>query len=368
MNEDPIDANPRATPADSALAAGTGRRRLLRLVFMGLLPLLVAVTLLAWYLRGGGTVETDNAYVKSDKVAISTEVAGPVTEVLVRDNEAVAAGRVLFRLDPRPYRVALAEAEAKVAQVRNDLAALAATHRQKQAEITLASTRLAFARQQEQRQADLVARGFVSSSRFDEARQTSDLAAQQLPVLEQELQRIAATLGGRVDAPITGHPKMLAALAELDRARLNLARTEVRTALAGVVSRPPRLGQFVAVGGVAMALVVSDITWVEANFSETDLAYLRAGQAAEIRVDSFPGQVWRGQVESLSPATGAEFSLIPAQNATGNWVKVVQRVPVRIQLDTAAGQPPLRAGLSTVVTVHTGQRRQLLGLAWPAKH
>jgi membrane fusion protein (multidrug efflux system) len=365
MNEDPIDPATLAAPADVAIASRPGRRLLVRAVFMGLLPLLAVLALLAWYLHGGGSVETDNAYVKSDKIAISAEVAGPVTEVLVRDNEAVAAGRVLFRLDPAPYRVALAEAEAKVAQVRNDLAALAATHRQKQAEIILANTRLAFARQEQLRQADLVARGFVSSSRFDEARQASDLAAQQLPVLEQELQRIAVTLGGRVDAPIARHPSMLAARAELDRAQLDLARTEVRAALPGVASRPPRQGQFVSVGSAVMALVVSATPWVEANFSETDLSHLRAGQPAEIHIDTYPGLVWHGTVDSLSPATGAEFSLIPAQNATGNWVKVVQRVPVRIQLDSAAEQPPLRAGLSAVVTVRTGQRRQLLGLAWP---
>jgi len=129
--------------------------------------------------------------------------------------------------------------------------------------------------------------------------------------------------------------------------------------------RPPRRGQFVSVGSVVMALVVSATPWVEANFSETDLSHLRAGQPAEIRVDTYPGLVWHGTVDSLSPATGAEFSLIPAQNAAGNWVKVVQRVPVRIQLDSAAEQPPLRAGLSAMVTVRTGQRRQLLGLAWP---
>ncbi len=365
MNEDPIDPTSLAAPADGALAARARRRWRVRVVFMVLLPLLAAAALLAWYLRGGGFVETDNAYVKSDKVAISAEVAGLVAEVLVRDNEAVAAGRVLFRLNPAPYRVAVAEAEAKVAQVRNDLAALAATHRQKQAEITLANTRLAFARQEQRRQADLVARGFVSSSRFDEARQASDLAAQQLPVLEQELQRIAVTLGGRVDAPIARHPSMLAARAELERAQLDLARTEVRAALPGVASRPPRQGQFVSVGSTVMALVVSATPWVEANFSETDLGHLRAGQPAEIRVDTYPGLVWHGTVDSLSPATGAEFSLIPAQNAAGNWIKVVQRVPVRIQLDSAAEQPPLRAGLSAVVTVRTGQRRQLLGLAWP---
>jgi membrane fusion protein (multidrug efflux system) len=364
MNDDPI--NLATTDSPNGAGAASGRTRALRIVLMVVLPLMAAAVLLAVYLQGGRSVETDNAYVKSDKVAVSSEVAGPVLEVLVRDNEPVAAGRVLFKLDPAPFRVAVAEAEAGLAQARTELAALGATHRQKQAEITLARTRLAFARNEQQRQADLVARGFVASARFDEARQASDLAAQQITVLEQELQRIALALGGRVDAPAARHPSILTAQAALDRARLNLARTQVRAALAGVVSRPPRPGQFIAVGGVAMALVVSATPWVEANFDETDLTYLRAGQAAEIRVDTYPGLVWRGTVDSLSPATGAEFALIPAQNATGNWVKVMQRVPVRIRLDSTAQQAPLRAGLSAVVTVHTGQRRQLFGLAWPA--
>ncbi|MDP3820529.1 MAG: HlyD family secretion protein [Burkholderiales bacterium] len=346
--------------------AGRRMRPRRRVVLMVLIPLLGAALLLAFYLRGGRDVETDNAYVKADKVAVSAEVAGIVAEVLVRDNEPVAPGQVLFRLAPAPFRVAVAETEARLAQARVDLAALGASHHQKQAEIIVARTRLSFAQQEQQRQAELVARGFVSTARFDDARQASALAGQQISVLEQELQRIAVTLGGSANAPADRHPSILAARAELERARLDLARTEIRAALPGIVSKPPRLGQFVGVGSVAMALVVDAAPWVEANFTETDLTHIRSGQAARVRVDTYPGLAWLGTVDSLSPATGAEFALIPAQNATGNWVKVVQRVPVRIRLEVAAGQPPLRAGLSATVTIDTGQRRELFGLSMPA--
>ncbi|MDP1692717.1 MAG: HlyD family secretion protein [Burkholderiaceae bacterium] len=366
MNHDPIDRPEQIHPNTGAATGATSRKRFLRAVLMLLVPLIAAAVLLAFYLRGGREVETDNAYVKADKIPVSAEVAGPVVEVLVRDNEPVPAGKLLFRVDATPFRVAVAAAKARLTQARTDLAALGATHRQKQAEIALARTRLDFARQEQQRQSDLVARGFISTARFDEARQTRDLAAQQIAVLEQELQRIAVTLGGDIDAPMARHPSMLAAQAALDRAGLDLARTEIRAALPGIVSRPPRRGQFIGVGTVAMALVISDAPWVEANFAETDLTHLRPGQAAVVHLDTYPGFTWRGRVDSLSPATGSEFALIPAQNATGNWVKVVQRVPVRIHLEVEPGQPVLRAGLSAKVIIETGQKRRLFGLAWPA--
>lgn len=243
---------------DAAPGKPTARRmRRRRVILMVLMPLLSGALLLA-YLRGGRDVETDNAYVKTDKIAV-------VAEVLVRDNEPVAPGQVLFRLAPAPFRVAVAETEARLAQARVDLAALGASHRQKQAEIIVARTRLSFAQQEQQRQAELVARGFVSTARFDDARQASALAAQQISVIEQELQRIAVTLGGSANAPADRHPSILAARAELERARLDLARTEIRAMLPGIVNKPPRLGQFVGVGTVAMALVVNATPWVEAN-------------------------------------------------------------------------------------------------------
>ena len=344
-------------------AAPPPKRRLKRLVLLVVVPLVVALVIAVAYLRGGRFVETDNAYVKADLVPVSAEVAGPIKEVLVQENQPVTAGQLLFRVDPAPFQVAVAKAAANLAQVRIDLAATKAAFREKQAEIVVAQTRYAFARKDQQRLADLVARKFVSASRFDDAKQTTELAEQQIVALHQDLKRIAETLGGSADAPIERHPAYLRALAELDQAKLDLARAEVRAPLPGVVSKPPKPGQFAAVGAMTMALVVSNDTWVEANFTETDLTYVHPGQPVTVHIDTYPNITWKGTVDSLSPATGAEFSIIPAQNATGNWVKIAQRVPVRIKLDAAPDQPALRAGLSAVVEIDTGHRRRLFGYA-----
>lgn len=338
-------------------------RGLKRLLLLVVIPVIAAIGAGVVYLKGGRYVQTDNAYVKAEKVAISTEVSGRVHEVFVQENQVVTAGQPLFRLDPEPFQVAIAKAEARLAQVRTDFAALKASYRAKQAEITLATTRHAFAKRDQQRQADLVAKNFISAARFEESQQTADLAIQQINALEQDLYRIAETLGGSIDTPVEKHPTYRSALAELSKVKLDLAHTEVRASLPGNVNKPPRLGQFVTAGSMAMALVVSGNLWIEANFTETDLTYMHPGQPVVIRIDTYPGVTWHGTVDSLSPATSAEFSVIPAQNATGNWVKITQRVPVRIKLDAETNAPQLRAGLSAVVEIDTGHRRRLLGFA-----
>ncbi len=351
-------------PSASVVPMRRSRRRLNRLILLVAVPIVALIAIGAVYLGGGRYVETDDAYVKADKVPISAEVSGMVTEVLVNENQNVKAGEALFRLDPVPFQVAVAKAEAQLAQVRTNLAALKASYREKQAEIALARTKYDFALKDQQRQAELVAKNFVSASKFDDARQSAELAGQQIAALEQDLRRIAESLGGGVDVPIERHPSYREALAALEQAKLNLSRAEVRAPLPGTVSKPPKPGQYLAAGATAMALVVSGDHWVEANFTESDLTYVRPGQPATVEVDTYPDKTWRGTVDSLSPATGAEFSLIPAQNATGNWVKIAQRVPVRIRLDAASGMPELRSGLSADVRIDTGHRRRLLGLSF----
>ncbi|HJU71372.1 MAG TPA: HlyD family secretion protein [Paucimonas sp.] len=351
--------NSHALPSEGA--ARPPRQRTKRLALLVAVPLIAGLAVLFLYLKGGRYVDTDNAYVKADKVPVSAEVAGAIQEVLVRENQAVTAGQLLFRLDPAPFQVAVAKSEARLAQVRTDLAALKAGYREKQAEITLARTKYAFVLKEQRRQADLAAKNFISAARLDEARQNTELAAQEIVTREQDLKRIAETLGGSVDTPVERHPGYLVALAELQQARLDLSRVEVRAALPGTVSKPPKPGQYVAAGATAMALVVNGNLWIEANFTETDLTYVVPGQLVAIHVDTYPDAQWTGVVESLSPATGAEFSVIPAQNATGNWVKIAQRVPLRIKLEARPGMPQLRAGLSSSVEIDTGHRRRLLG-------
>lgn len=339
------------------------RRRALRWTLLFVVPLLaVLVGAVAWLL-GGRFVETDNAFVKADKVPVSAEVSGAVVEVLVGENEIVRAGQPLFRLDPLPFRVAVSKAEAKLGQVRTDLAAMKASYREKQAQIALARTRLEFARKEQERQADLAARNFISASKLDDARRSTEIAGQEMLAEQQDLQRIAATLGGGIDTPIESHPSYRAALAELEQARLDLARIEVRASIDGTVSHLPKPGQFVAAGATVASLVADARPWIEANFPEKDLTHVHPGQPVEVRIDTFPDRVWTGVVESLSPATGAEFSILPPQNASGNWVKVAQRVPLRVRLDAQDGAPRLRAGMSATVRVDTGHRRSLFGFA-----
>jgi len=208
---------------------------------------------------------------------------------------------------------------------------------------------------------DLAHKKFVSAAQLDEVKHNAKVSAQRIEALRQDLRRIARALGGSIDTPIVSHPDYLAAVADLDQAKLDLRHSEVRASLAGIASKLPEPGQYLKAGNTAMVVVANSHLWVEANFSETDLTYVHPGQLVRLRVDTYPDRQWRGVVDSLSPATGSEFAVIPAQNAVGNWVKIVQRVPVRIRLDAEEHLPALRAGLSSWVEIDTGHHRHLLG-------
>jgi len=367
--ERPAPASTEAPPAAErprTVAPPAARRRgAVRFVSMVLVPLLLVLAGVLYYWQGGRYIATENAYVKADKVLIGTEVAGRIAEVLVAENQAVEAGQPLLRLDPAPFRIALARAEAQLAQVRTELRVLKASYREKQASLEMARTRAEFARREQRRRSDLRERNFVSAASFDDARQALELARQQIVVDEQDLVRIAESLGGGPDVAIEEHPNYVAALAERDRARLDLERVELRAPAAGFVANVPFVGQHAAPGLPAIALVANGRYWVEANLTETDLTHVRVGQPVLVEIDTWPDHRLLGSVEAISPATGAEFALIPPQNATGNWVKIAQRVPVRIRLDDAAGLPELRSGLSAWIEIDTGHRRRLFGRPWP---
>ncbi len=352
------------SPADSP--AGPPRPRRLRWALLVLGPLLVLAIGLYLYLAGGRYVSTDNAYVKADKVTISADVAGRVIEVAVHENEAVSAGQLLFRLDPEPYRIALDAAEAQLAIVRNDIEAMRASYRQKLEEIERARADIAFFEREYERQQTLARKSVASQAGLDRARHDLVTARQAAASLRQEAESVLAELGGDPDRPTEEHPRYLAAKARRDAAARDLRHTRVTAPMDGVATNVDSLqpGEYLQIGDAAISLVASDHLWVEANPKETDLTYVEPGQPVTVTVDAYPGHEWHGTVAGLSPATGAEFAVLPPQNATGNWVKIVQRIPLRVRIETtpADGQPRLRAGMSATVEIDTGHARSLSGL------
>lgn len=346
--------------APARAVVGRGKRRL-RAFLLLLGPIAVGAIALSIYLNGGRIVSTDNAYVKAAKTTVSPEIAGRVASVAVRENQVVATGQSLFRIDDEPLRIAVAKAEAQLHAVRLELDALRASYRQKREELKLAETNVPYAEREFRRQSELAERKVATEARLDEARNRLDVVRLQVSALRQDLARIVAGLAGDAEMPAERHPKFLEVRAELDEARLNLRRAEVKAPDDGIVSRVDsiRPGDFVRAGVAAFSIVSSRRLWIEANLKETDITHLVPGQKAKIKVDAFPDTVWTAKVDSIGAATGAEFSILPPQNATGNWIKVVQRVPVRLIIDEAPDQPQLRAGLSALVEIDTGIERSL---------
>jgi membrane fusion protein (multidrug efflux system) len=345
------------------------RRRWIRRILLALGPVVVALAAGYLYVTGGRYVATDDAYVRADMVALTAEVSGPIVQVDVRENQHVDHGQVLFGLDEQPFRIALAQAEARLEKAENDVRALKAGYRQEQQELELANKNVAYAEQEFKRQAELVQRDFASRAKYDEAQHDLEVTHQQVAVTEHELKALLADLAGDPDIPVERHPTYLEAKAVRDQAALDLQHAVVRAPFAGVASQKPNLGDYVTAGTPVMSIVADQEVWVEANFKETDLTHVRPGQAATVEVDTYPDDEWPATVESISQATGAQFSVLPAQNASGNWVKVVQRIPVRIALETGPDDPPLRAGMSVTAEIDTGHRRELPGfvqtaLAW----
>lgn len=334
-----------------------------RLILLVVIPAIAAMVGLFIYLSGGRYATTDNAYTKADVISIRPRVAGAVAERLVAENDHVSAGQLLLVLDRKPYEVALAKAEAKRDEVRTNLAALHASYSEKQSELQLAITNRDYAANEEKRQSNLAARKLVAKADYDEVSHTRRVSDQQVITLEQDVKRIAESLGGDANTPIEQHPSYKAAQAEVEQAQLNLDYTQITAPKDGIVTKPPEAGEFVTLGSAVMSLVASDNLWVEANFIETDLTHVRVGQTVKVHVDTYPDVAWEGEVQSISPATGAEFSVIPAQNATGNWVKIAQRVPVRISIKPNGNAPALQAGLSTGIEIDTGYKRSLFGLS-----
>src|SRR5260221_3155726 len=358
----PDDRKPEPTPPDepplvpAAPDSVTPKKSLRRPLMFALLPL----ALIAggyFYVTGGAVMSTDNAYVQADMVGLSTDVSGIVREVSVHDNQKVAKGDVLFKLDDLQFRLALDRAEAQIGNTRNDLVALQTNYRNMQAQVEQAQKDVDFNMVNFQRQEQLIANNFTPKATFDAARNTLQGSQQKLASLNAQLAGIAANLNGNPDAQIEDHPRYKDALAARDEAARQLAHTIVRAPFAGIVTNVPSLqpGQYLAAAAMAFNIVSTDHVWVQASPKETELTYVKPGQKVTVEVDTFPGQRWVGTVESISPASASSFSLLPAENTSGNWVKVVQRIPMRVSVSNAAGKPPQRFGMTGEGNVDTGE-------------
>ncbi len=318
-----------------------------------------------FFLTGGRHESTNDAYVQTARVAISANVAGRVVELAVQDNQRVHRGDVLYRLDDAPLRIAAREAEAQLAAAVLQVESLKASYQQRRSELTAAQRSYAFQQNELARQQRLLKSGIASQSAVDRAMHALDEARGALAGLEHEAGAVRAELGGDPLVNPALHPSVQQAQARLDRARLDLSYATVHAPSDGVVTRVEQLqvGNYVAAYAPVFALVATSDAWVEANFKEDQLAHMRPGQIATVRIDSYPGRTFRGRVGSVSPGTGSQFSLLPPENATGNWVKVVQRLPVRIELPPADHDLALHAGLSATVDVDTRWQRHLFRAA-----
>src|ERR1700688_909965 len=356
----PDDRKPEPTPAvESPLVPAapdsvTPKKSLRRPLMFALLPLALIVGGY-FYVTGGAVMSTDDAYVQADMVGLSTDVSGIVTEVLVHDNKKVAKGDILFKLDPLQFQLALDRAEAQIGNTRNDLVALQASYRNMQTQVEQAQKDVDFNMVNFQRQEQLIANNFTPRATFDAARNTLQGSQQKLASLQQQLTGIAANLNGDPDAPIENHPRYKDAVATRDEAARQLAHTTVRAPFGGIVTNVPSLqpGQYLAAAAVAFNIVSTDHVWVQASPKETELTYVKPEQKVTVDVDTYPGEQWVGTVDSISPASASSFSLLPAENTSGNWVKVVQRIPMRILVNNAPGKPPLRVGMSVDLNVDT---------------
>jgi membrane fusion protein (multidrug efflux system) len=326
-------------------------------------PMVVLVGVGYFWLTGGRYESTDDAYVQAARVPISANIAGRVTEITVRDNQIVRRGETLFLLDDAQFRIAVDQAKAQLATARLQVNSLKSSYQQRQAELRLAQDTLSYQQHEYERQTRLLKSGIVSQAQLDRALHVSDEAQEQVNAKKQQMLAVLGSLCGNPDIRLEQHPTVQEAKARLDLAELNLSYTVIRAPNDGIVTKVDQLqaGTYIGAATPVFALVSTRNVWIEANFKEVQLTHMRLGQTATVVVDSYPGMSFPARIASISPGTGSTFSILPPENSTGNWVKVVQRLPVRLEIQNDNRTLPLYSGLSTKVRVDTGYRRHLFG-------
>jgi len=359
--------DPAAIPsAVDAEITSADRRARLRMPLLLAAPVVLVIAILYFYLTGGRYESTDNSSLQTGQVAITANVSGTVIAVEVNENQVVKPGQVLFRINPDKFETAVAEAAGQLAAARANVGSLRADYSENAADLAAAEARLAYAQGEAARQKSLLREGISSQAQYDQAVLDVRTAREAIGAARAKTESVRATLSGNVDAPADSQPAVQQALAAYRRARLALGDTVVRAPQEGVATRVHQLqvGSYVTASRPVFVMTGTRF-WVQANFKENQLRYMRVGQPATVDIDAFPGRELKAHVASFSPGTGNSFSLLPAENASGNWVKVVQRLPVEIALDEIPRDLPLHAGLSADVTVDTGHRRHLFGADTP---
>ena len=352
----PSDVAARPRPRVSRIAVGP------MLMLGGILA--VAVGAAFFWLNGGRYVSVDDAYVQAAKEALSTDVSGIVAEVPVADGQVVHKDDVLLRLDPRRFEIALAGAQADLGATALRLVAMQRDYQRMLQDVAAKQSAVQSDQARFERAAALVNNGGATRAEYDNAR--FQLAADQhgLASLGSLAEVQLARLGGRADGDVTTLPDFLSSKAKVDEAARQLADTVLRAPFNGVVTQVDTIqpGMYLAAATAAFGLVSTDRVWVEADPKETELTWVKPGDKVDVSIDTYPGRTWDGVVESISPNSGAEFAILPAQNSSGNWVKVVQRIPVRIRVDRKPGDPDLRSGMSVEASIDTGHTRRLSDL------
>jgi membrane fusion protein (multidrug efflux system) len=343
----------------------TSDRALLRRVLMIGGVAIVLVGSAAFWLTGGRYVSTDDSYVHAAQLMVSTDVSGLVKDVDVREGQHVKQGDVLFRIDPLQFQIALDNAKANLGNVRLTLLAQKDSYARMQKDIAAQASQVAWDQVTYNRYASLLKANSIAQAQVDQAKFTLASAQSTLGSLKDQAEMQLATLGGNINTPVEQLPQYRAALAQVDEQQRQLDHSVVRAPFDGVVTAVDSLHPGTLVISAlsaftstsAVALVSTKDVWVEANMKETDLTHVHIGDPVDVTIDTYPGRTWHATVDAISPATGSDFSVLPAENASGNWVKVTQRVTVKVRLHPKAGDPPLRAGMSSYVTIDTGHRR-----------
>jgi membrane fusion protein (multidrug efflux system) len=324
-----------------------------------LVPCLAVIAAIGVWLWGGRYVTTENAYVKADIARVAAEVTGRIKEVLIKDHADVKKGDILIKLDEEPFRIKLAAAEADVDSARTAVSTMIASWKEAKSELKQAEGQISYWDAQLKRNTSLEKRNVVSASKLEEVANSAREARDKVSVMKSKVARMLSQVGDAA-RPIDEHPMVREKIAARDTAALDLKHTVIRAPVDGVaVNVKLQPGEYVEPDKPLFALVVANRPWIEANFKETELTHVRPGMKATVVLDIYPDVEWDAEVGSISPATGAEFALLPPQNASGNWVKVVQRLPVRIYLKPRAGEPPLRAGMTAAISVDTKRQRKL---------